>query len=106
MMVEPAAPQSILILQSEMVSIGLGFLQFAREKLPEDAVPVFVRVVRKVMPLHNYKQNKVPLRNDGVDPVKMEKKGDRLMWVKPGGSTYEYFGLAEWNKLDTGQAKL
>ncbi|KAH0555985.1 hypothetical protein GP486_006073 [Trichoglossum hirsutum] len=83
-----------------------GLLQYAREKLPGYAVPIFVRVVRELRPSHNFKQLKVPLRNEGVDPVKAEKNGDRLMWVKPGGSTYEHFGLVEWNELDRGRAKL
>jgi acyl-CoA synthetase (AMP-forming)/AMP-acid ligase II len=84
-----------------------GLLQYAREKLPKYAVPVFVRVVREMRPFfHNYKPTKLPLRDDGVDPAKVEESGDRLMWVKPGGSTYEHFGLAERNELDGGRAKL
>jgi hypothetical protein len=83
-----------------------GFLKFARKELPKYAVPVFVRVVREMTHIHNNKQNKVPLRNDGADPTKAEKSGDYLMWVKPKGSTYECFGAVEWGELNEGRAKL
>ncbi|KAH0533926.1 hypothetical protein FGG08_007455 [Glutinoglossum americanum] len=83
-----------------------SLLQYAREMLPKYAVPLFVRVVQEIRPSHNFKRIKVPLRNDGVDPVRVEGNGDQLLWVRPGGSTYEHFGLAEWNELDKGRAKL
>ena len=83
-----------------------GLLQFARKELPKYAVPVFIRVVKKMTPFHNNKQNKVPLRNEGVDPMVVEKSGDYLLWVKPGDSTYEYFGSMEWSELNGGRAKL
>ncbi|KAI9769113.1 MAG: hypothetical protein M1840_004464 [Geoglossum simile] len=83
-----------------------GLLQHAREKLPNYAVPVFVRVVRELRPSHNLKQSKVLLRNDGVEPAKAEENGDQLLWVRPGGSAYEHFGSAQWNELVGGRAKL
>ena len=48
-----------------------AFTTYAREKLPRYAVPVFVRVVEGEiggLAIHNHKQNKVPLRYEGVEP--------------------------------------
>ena len=83
-----------------------ALLRYAREKLPKYAVPVFVRLVREIKLFHNNKQVKAPLRDEGVDPPKVEGSGDQLLWVRPGGCTYEPFGLAEWNELRRGGAKL
>lgn len=54
-----------------------GLLAHARAKLPKYAVPVFVRVQKSVQAMHNNKQNKVPLRGDGVDLRKIVERADR-----------------------------
>lgn len=45
-----------------------GLLKHARARLPRYAVPVFIRVVEASTHIHNHKQNKVPLRKEGVNP--------------------------------------
>jgi len=78
----------------------------ARTKLPKYAVPVFLRVVEKMTPIHNNKQNKVPLRDEGVDPAKVHK-ADEIVWVKPGGGvTYHPFTQDHWEDLQLGKARL
>jgi hypothetical protein len=42
------------------------FLKYAHDKLPKYAVPVFIRLLTEVNPMHNQKQNKIPLKRDGI----------------------------------------
>ena len=42
------------------------FLKYAHEKLPKYAIPVFLRLLVEVSPMHNQKQNKIPLKKDGI----------------------------------------
>lgn len=55
-----------------------GLLAHSRAQLPRYAVPVFLRIVKRSSHIHNHKQNKVGLRQEGVDPRKLgahEKDG-------------------------------
>tara|TARA_R110002003_G_scaffold9_17_gene533 strand:+ start:16727 stop:18022 length:1296 start_codon:yes stop_codon:yes gene_type:complete len=54
-----------------------ALLDHAKAKLPKYAVPVFLRVQHKHTTMHNNKQNKVPLRNDGIDLRKIVERADR-----------------------------
>ncbi|KAJ5247697.1 Isopenicillin N epimerase component 1 [Penicillium chermesinum] len=63
--------------------------RYARSKLPRYAVPVFLRLVDNPTHIHNHKQNKVPLRDEGVDPSLIGTKvpdGDvsQFLWLAPG----------------------
>ncbi|KAJ9213165.1 hypothetical protein DTO166G4_5158 [Paecilomyces variotii] len=83
----------------------------ARSKLPRYAVPVFIRVVQSPSHIHNNKQNKGPLREEGVDPAKTgsrvsDGKMDRLLWLTPGNDRYVDFGKEQWDGLVAGKAKL
>lgn len=83
----------------------------ARSKLPRYAVPVFIRVVQSPSHIHNNKQNKGPLREEGVDPAKIgsrvsDGKTDRLLWLTPGNDRYVDFGKEQWDGLVAGKAKL
>jgi hypothetical protein len=42
-------------------------LKYATERLPKYAVPVFIRLLTEVNPMHNQKQNKTPLKKDGIN---------------------------------------
>lgn len=79
------------------------FLSYARKHLPKYAVPIFLRHITEVTATHNNKQNKVPLKREGVDPDKVEK-GDQIVWVK--GNTYVPFTRQDWDSLSAGKAKL
>lgn len=76
--------------------------QFAREKLPKYAVPVFVRLVGSASHIHNHKQNKVPLREEGVDP---EKTGDDRVLVL-GEKGYRVFERGDWEGIAQGRVQL
>lgn len=80
---------------------------FARSKLPRYAVPVFIRLLNEGTATHNNKQNKVPLKNEGVDPSKIQG-GDQLLWIEKHGkgSTYVPFTQDDWDNLGMGKAKL
>ena len=66
-------------------------------------MPIFLRHITEVTATHNNKQNKVPLKREGVDPDKVEK-GDQIVWVK--GNTYVPFTRQDWDSLSAGKAKL
>ncbi|KAJ5865396.1 uncharacterized protein N7529_007312 [Penicillium soppii] len=85
--------------------------KFVRSKLPRYAVPVFLRVVESPTHIHNHKQNKVPLRDEGVDisltgTKAPEGKDDHFLWIAPGSDTYSPYGQKEWDQLSGGGARL
>lgn len=88
-----------------------GLLKHARRALPRYAVPLFVRVIERQMLGHNNKQNKVPLRNEGVDLERIRKgtagPEDKMMWLSsPRAERYTPFGPSEWMRLMEGKYKL
>lgn len=73
-----------------------AFLEYAQGKLPKYAVPVFVRLVRESSMTDNQKQNKAPLREEGIELERFGErvvggKEDAVLWVRPGMGTYERF---------------
>ncbi|PSN63792.1 acetyl-CoA synthetase-like protein [Corynespora cassiicola Philippines] len=54
-----------------------GLFEHCHAKLPKYAVPVFIRVLNNIAAMHNNKQNKVPLRNDGIDLRKLQERADK-----------------------------
>ncbi|KAK5073675.1 hypothetical protein LTS08_002227 [Lithohypha guttulata] len=89
-----------------------ALLKYAKDQLPRYAVPLFLRVVKTSSHIHNHKQNKVPLRKEGVDPNLIgteEKSGadDIILWLKPGETnTYVPFERQDWDKLVRGEVRL
>ena len=81
--------------------------RYSRTHLPKYAVPVFIRLVREMTPIHNNKQNKVPLREEGVDPTKV-KSDDQVFWIDSHGKghTYVEFQQQHWEDLKLGNARL
>ncbi|EPE26716.1 Acetyl-CoA synthetase-like protein [Glarea lozoyensis ATCC 20868] len=84
-----------------------GLLRHTRAHLPKYAVPLFLRLVSEMTPIHNNKQNKVPLREEGVDFEKM-KGGDRILWVerRGKGDRYVEFTKRDWEGLRGGGVRL
>jgi acyl-CoA synthetase (AMP-forming)/AMP-acid ligase II len=79
----------------------------SRVHLPKYAVPLFIRIVKEMTPIHNNKQNKVPLREEGVDPSKVQPY-DKVMWIteKGKGNTYTDFHPDHWEDLKLGRSQL
>ncbi|KAG5297005.1 AMP dependent ligase [Histoplasma ohiense] len=103
---------AILIQPDQRANFGFAaFARYARERLPKYAVPVFLRLVEASNHTHNQKQNKVPLRDEGVDPDNLgskapEGKNDRFLWLLPQNDTYLEFGRSDWEDLVSGRVKL
>ena len=97
--------------QSEQSFDFNALLEFARAQLPKYAVPVFLRVqAAGSTHTHNFKQNKLPLRTEGVDPAnigtEMGMQKDRLLWLPPRQDMYVDFSEKDWEMLRTGSARL
>ena len=85
-----------------------GLLEHARKGLPRYAVPVFIRLIKSPTTMHNNKQNKVPLRKEGIDFDKIANgeagREDELLWVK--GDTYVPFSPEDLVSIGDGKARL
>ncbi|KAI5289693.1 hypothetical protein KEM54_003404 [Ascosphaera aggregata] len=88
-----------------------AFAKHARKNLPKYAVPIFLRILSPTesdsMHTSNNKQNKVPLREEGIDRTKIGTKitpghHHRLMWLPPNANTYVDFGQKAWDELNKG----
>lgn len=84
---------------------------FARSKLPAYAVPVFLRIVTSSSISHNNKQNKVPLRKEGVEPGKIgteapDGKDDYILWTPPKSKQFVEFTQKDWKQLENGGVML
>ncbi|KAF1990328.1 fatty acid transporter protein [Aulographum hederae CBS 113979] len=76
----------------------------ARKELPRYAVPLFVRVARKLETTGTNKHQKHHLREEGIVPEKIQGAGDEIWWLKDG--TYVQFGGADYGRLEDGAVKL
>lgn len=86
-------------------------LKYTTQRLPRYAVPVFLRVVKSSTHIHNHKQNKVPLRKEGVDPKAIGTevqagKADRFLWLSPRSGRYVDFNPEDWSLLEQGGTRL
>ncbi|GAA96919.1 uncharacterized protein L969DRAFT_105494 [Mixia osmundae IAM 14324] len=70
-------------------------------RLPKYAQPLFIRIVPKMETTGTAKQVKVALRNEGVDPLKVQ---DPVYWLK--GTTYVPFSRDDWAAIKAGKVKL
>ncbi|KAK4173800.1 Isopenicillin N epimerase component 1 [Triangularia setosa] len=82
-------------------------LRHARTHLPKYAVPLFIRHVEAPSATHNNKQNKAPLKKEGVHPDRVAP-GDKVFWIERQGkgATYVPFMRQDWEDLHAGKAKL
>ncbi|KAK4664350.1 long-chain fatty acid transporter fat1 [Podospora pseudopauciseta] len=78
--------------------------EHVRANLPRYALPLFLRVAKdgSLESTGTNKQQKVGLRNEGVDPSKTGN--DDIFWLK--GASYERFGSNDWSSLQGGKVKL
>lgn len=68
---------------------------------------MFIRLASASYSTGNYKQNKVPLKSEGVDPDQVSN-GDTIFWVEGNGrgETFVPFTPSDWTNLQAGKAKL
>ena len=91
-----------------------GLLTHARRHLPRYAVPLFIRILTSDvggLSSHNNKQDKVRLRDEGVDPGKKGSKvpggeNDEIWWLPPGEKQYLRFQDNDWTRIESRIVKL
>lgn len=81
--------------------------RYCRSRLPKYAVPVFVRLTSAPYSTGNHKQNKVPLKTEGVDPEKVSNN-DSIYWIARDGKGDSYipFTMEDWKTVEAGRARL
>lgn len=96
-----------LVLDNKATFDFEAFLKHCRARLPRYAVPIFIRLMDKPFSTGNYKQDKVPLKTQGVDLDKVSP-GDSIYWIADAGkgNTYVPFTREDWDSLTAGKARL
>ncbi len=74
----------------------------AHAKLPRFAIPLFLRMMKKMEITGTNKQQKHVVRSQGVDPSKTG--GDEFYWLK--GGSYVKFTNKDWEELNGGRVRL
>jgi acyl-CoA synthetase (AMP-forming)/AMP-acid ligase II len=82
-----------------------SFHNYARAQLPHYAVPVFLRLRHSMSHTHNNKQNKVALREEGVDLDKVDAR-DTILWTHAGIKGYIPFRRKDWDATNRLQVRL
>ncbi|KAF9350230.1 hypothetical protein BGX26_011558 [Mortierella sp. AD094] len=77
------------------------FAEYALRNLPRYAVPIFIRKVKYMETTGTFKQLKVRLVTDGIDPVWIK---DEMFWLD--GNRYKPFGKEEYERVIGGKARL
>lgn len=77
------------------------FAEYALKNLPRYSVPIFIRRVPELEMTGTFKQRKVELVKDGMDPGSIK---DELLWLD--GNSYKPFGASEHQRVVSGKAKL
>jgi acyl-CoA synthetase (AMP-forming)/AMP-acid ligase II len=77
------------------------FAKFALKNLPRYSVPIFIRKVPEMEITGTFKQRKVELVNEGMDPAKIK---DEMLWLD--GHSYKPFKSPEHSRVVSGKAKL
>lgn len=116
---EGRAGCAALLLKDEALQDGKGgtivkqdvlesLATYATNSLPKYAVPLFLRVVREVTLTGNNKQQKVGLRNQGIDLKTIRDSGssDKIYWLKPGTNRYTEFHEEDLQALQASKVKL
>lgn len=76
----------------------VALAKHARARLPNYAVPLFLRVTPALEYTGTLKIQKGRLKKEGVDPEKTTGE-DKLYWLPPGSDRYLPFGKTEWQGL-------
>ena len=85
-----------------------GLAQYATERLPRYAVPLFLRTKSALSYTGTFKIQKGQAKREGVDPAVISEVAsqDRLFWLPPGAKAYEPFNSEHWQSLKSGTVKL
>ena len=88
--------------QSATPAFLADLLQYAKDKLPKYAVPVFIRVLREINPMHNQKQNKIPLKREGIDINAIYGEGRDVAEANEAGKDVLYWWPSALGHPDPG----
>jgi fatty-acyl-CoA synthase len=77
------------------------FHQHASSTLPSYAVPVFLRILPQMQITGTFKHQKVQMRNDGIDPLKVS---DSIFYLEKG--VYKLMDMAAYQKITSAQSRL
>ncbi|KAG0369653.1 hypothetical protein BC939DRAFT_436327 [Gamsiella multidivaricata] len=77
------------------------FAKFALKNLPRYSVPIFIRKSPAIEITGTFKQRKVELVNEGMDPSKIQ---DEMLWMD--GQSYKPYKAPEYQRVVSGKAKL
>ena len=77
------------------------FFTHASSSLPSYSVPVFLRILPQMQITGTFKHQKVQMRNDGIDPVKVS---DQIYYLEKG--VYKLMDMAAYQKITSVGARL
>jgi hypothetical protein len=85
-----------------------GLAQFATDRLPRYAVPLFLRTKSALSYTGTFKIQKGQAKREGIDPdvIARVASEDRLFWLPPGAEAYQPFSREDWASLKDGVVKL
>ncbi|KAF2839736.1 acetyl-CoA synthetase-like protein [Patellaria atrata CBS 101060] len=68
---------------ASMATFLAQLMAYCRKAMPKYAIPIFLRLLKEIVPMHNNKQNKVPLKKEGIDVRAVEESstGDTMYWA-------------------------
>ncbi|GAA5977527.1 hypothetical protein JCM10908_005002 [Rhodotorula pacifica] len=93
-----AIPQSAGVVDFAALSAHVN------KTLPRYAQPYFIRLVESLEATGTAKQQKVALRNQGIDPDVVGS--DPIYWLEPESRQYKPFKREHWEALKAGKVKL
>lgn len=94
-----------LVLKSDVKQIDFEALYaLLASELPRYAVPVFIRLLPSMNSTGTFKQQKVGLRNEGIDLDKIPADQQPIYWLK--GKTYVPFTQEDYARLARGESSL
>ena len=73
----------------------------ASSTLPSYAVPVFLRILPQMQITGTFKHQKVQMRNDGIDPLKVS---DSIFYLEKG--VYKLMDMAAYQKITSAKSRL
>lgn len=85
-----------------------GLAQYATDRLPRYAVPLFLRITPELSYTGTFKIQKGQAKREGVEPDVIAKTGskDVLYWLPSGATSYQPFTQEDWRALRDGREKL
>ncbi|KAI9482511.1 hypothetical protein BDB00DRAFT_965736 [Zychaea mexicana] len=98
---EGRAGMVAIVLKPNVTLDMAGFYSYLSKRLPRYAIPVFLRLVPTLSMTQTFKQQKVELRNQGMDP---EKVKEDIYWAQ--NNTYVPFEREDYGRITRGNVKL